>query len=115
MGKGKSDILNIRIEKGLKDGFDNFCKSIGMTMSGAVKLLVNYTIDQRKIPFQVEVANSVKGVYEGGKLQEKSTSLRIGKEAKEEFTKACDFIGIKKSMLIKMYMLNCINNGKLPF
>ena len=114
MTKVKKSVF-VRIEQGLKDEFNAFCSNCGMTVSGAVHLLVKNTINKKQIPFEVISSNSVKGKYEGGLKQDATLVVRLDEEVKEEFTRICDTIGVNMSLIIKMFMVNCINTGRMPF
>lgn len=115
MGKKNNDCMVIRIDKELKEGFEIFCREIGITVSGAVNLLVRNTIKQQKIPFKITSSNTVKTAYEGGNNQTLRTSIRFDENLKMEFRKICSEIGLPMSCIIKMFMLNCVKTGKLPF
>ena len=118
MKKGHKDVneyLSIRLNKNVKDEFETFCDSCGMTVSGAINLLVKKTIEERKIPFQISTMNEPIGAYEGGEPQTLRTSVRIDKRQREQFAEVCQSVGVPMSRLVKMFMLNCLNTGKVPF
>lgn len=107
--------MSIRLDETLKNTFEVFCKNCGMTLSGAVNMLVKQTIRENKIPFCITSAPEVLGFYEGGERQVGRASIRIDKESRTEFSKVCDNIDISMSRLVKMFMANCLNTGTMPF
>lgn len=109
------ETMAIRINEKLKNDFKDFCDRSGMTVSGAVKLLVYNTINKQQIPFQVVAADNGEIYSLGGTKYEKRTTIRIGRELNEGFTKVCETIGVSRSGIIKMFMVNCVVAGKLPF
>lgn len=104
--------MAIRIDANLKRDFETFCKSVGMTANSAVNLLMRRTVEMQRIPFEVTVNTIVQDSAEGQTLR---SALRVNGQLKKEFQATCKTIGIKMSRLIKMFMLSCISNGKLPF
>ena len=116
MTKRYNNHVNVRLDENLKRNFEAFCDDCEMTVSGAVNLLVRNTIKRRKIPFQVRTkATEAKGIHEGGEKQNVRISVRIDKENREEFKIVCEEIGIPVSRIIKVFMMYCVKNGKLPF
>lgn len=45
--------MSVRIDKDLKDQFDQFCDAVGMNASVAVNLFVRATLREQKIPFEI--------------------------------------------------------------
>lgn len=115
MAKELNEYMSIRLEKTLKENFEAFCESCGITVSGAISMLVKHTINEQKIPFRISATPEVMGIHEGGKKQIERISIRIDKEHREEFSKVCKHIGVPMGRIVKMFMANCLNNGKLPF
>lgn len=50
MAKNSDYYMSIRVDGQLKQNFDNFCRNCGMTVSGAISLLINQTIEKQAIP-----------------------------------------------------------------
>lgn len=118
MVKRYNEFITIRCEEGLKKSFETFCADCGMTVSGAVGLLVRNAIKEQRIPFAVDSSASLRvgGFYEGGSKQSVAFNVRVDKEIREEFKMVCEkVIGMSMSRLIKVFMLHCVKNGKLPF
>jgi addiction module RelB/DinJ family antitoxin len=115
MAKNSDYYMSIRVDGQLKQNFDNFCRNCGMTVSGAISLLINQTIEKQAIPFDVTESYIPKGMYEGGELQEKRIAVRVNDTSKKQFSLVCGKIGIPMGRLVKMFMLNCLHEGKLPF
>ena len=109
-----SFFVGVRVDRELKESFGVFCKKCGLTVSGAVNIMVKKAIDTKTIPFEVSVCEPI-GAYQGGEVQDMRISVRIEEEYKEAFMAVCDTIGISMSRIIKMYMLRCLSNGKIPF
>lgn len=115
MAKNSDYYMSIRVDGQLKQNFDNFCRNCGMTVSGAISLLINQTIEKQAISFDVTESYIPKGMYEGGELQEKRIAVRVNDTSKKQFSLVCGKIGIPMGRLVKMFMLNCLHEGKLPF
>ena len=45
--------ISIRMDEELKTEFDNFCKSIGLTMSAAICVFAKRVVAEQKIPFEL--------------------------------------------------------------
>ena len=110
----ESLFVGVRVEVELKESFDIFCERCGMTVSGAVNLMVKKAIDTQTIPFEISVCEPI-GAYQGGAVQEKRINVRIEDEYREAFKAVCDSVGISMSRIIKLYMLRCLSMGKIPF
>ena len=109
-----SYFIGVRVERELKENFENFCEKCGLTASGAVNIMVKKAIETKSIPFEVSICEPI-GVYQGGMEQDMRFSVRIEKEYREAFKAVCDAIGIPMSRIIKLYMLRCLSMGKIPF
>ena len=46
--------VNIRMDKNLKERFEEFCKNVGMTMSTAMSVFATRAVEEKKIPFEVK-------------------------------------------------------------
>lgn len=114
MEKRFNEYMSIRLHGDLKKDFEKFCNDCGMTVSAAVNLFVRNTIKEQMVPFEV-TAYDIKGYHEGGDKQLERTSIRIDKENRQAFSKVCASLGVPGGRIIKMFMVNCIANGKLPF
>ena len=116
MTKRFNDFVSIRLDSELKREFEAFCDSCGMTVSGAVNMLVGKVIEEHRIPFDVIGGDRKIGADEGGDTQILRASIRIDKDKREEFKAECERIpGQSMSRIIKMFMVHCINMGKLPW
>jgi len=49
----KQSALSIKMNKQVKEDFDNWCASVGMTSSTAVNLFVKAVLRERKLPFNI--------------------------------------------------------------
>lgn len=47
--------VSVRMDEELKTEFDNFCKSIGLTMSAAICVFAKRVVAEQKIPFELTV------------------------------------------------------------
>ncbi len=118
MTKRYNEFITIRCEEGLKKSFEKFCADCGMTVSGAVTMLVRNAIKEQRIPFAVDSSApfSVCGFYDGGSKQSVAYNVRVDKKIRDEYKTVCEEeIGMGMSRLIKIFMLHCVKNGKLPF
>lgn len=49
--------VSVRMDEELKTEFDNFCKSIGLTMSAAICVYAKRVVAEQKIPFELAAPN----------------------------------------------------------
>ena len=49
--------VNVRMDEELKTEFDDFCKSIGLTMSAAICVYAKRVVAEQKIPFELTAPN----------------------------------------------------------
>ena len=117
MSNSSDKFISVKISKELKGDFETFCARCGMTVSGAVSLLVSETLEENRLPFEItekaikRYENSIAGLdYQSGSIR-----VRIDPETRKEFANVCKSIGIPQGRIVKMFMLNCLDNGKLPF
>jgi len=54
--------ISIRIDKNLKDEFDNICDNFGMNISTAMTIFAKKVVSERKIPFEI-TENAEHGFY----------------------------------------------------
>jgi len=47
-------ILSVRMDDEVKNAFDAFCESVGLTPSAAVNLFVKMTLRENRIPFDIK-------------------------------------------------------------
>jgi DNA-damage-inducible protein J len=47
-------VLSVRMSESLKDRFDYFCKTAGMTASTAVNMFVRAALREKRIPFEIK-------------------------------------------------------------
>ncbi len=45
--------ISVRMDEDLKKEFDNFCKSIGLTMSATICVFAKRVVAEQKIPFEL--------------------------------------------------------------
>lgn len=109
-----SYFIGVRVERELKENFEIFCEKCGMTVSGAINIMVKKAIETKSIPFEVAICEPM-GVYQGGVEQDMRFSVRIEKRHRDAFRDVCNSIGIPMARIIKLYMLRCLSCGKIPF
>lgn len=102
--------LSLRINKKLRDDFSEFCKGAGIKISTAVNLLARECIKSGEIPFHIE---SQSNYVIGDEII--ITSINIDNDTKKKFSEACDMIGVPMGNLIRLYMMKCLDEGKIPF
>jgi DNA-damage-inducible protein J len=54
--------ISIRIDKQLKNDFDNICDNFGMNVSTAITIFAKKVVSERKIPFEI-TENDEYGFY----------------------------------------------------
>lgn len=109
----KNTGLTIRIDSQLKKDFTTFCDNAGISVSVAVNLLALTSVKEQKIPFEIKMVN-----YDRKSKGNKETVrilIRIEDKVKDNFSKICNKLGIPMSMVIRMYMLQCVEEEKIPF
>lgn len=52
--------VSVRMDEELKTEFDNFCKSIGLTMSAAICIYAKRVVAEQKIPFELSAPGDKK-------------------------------------------------------
>lgn len=109
-----NDYMTIRLHGDLKEDFDEFCMNCGTTVSAAVNLFASKTVKEGEIPFEV-TAYDIEGYHEGGEKQLSRTNIRLDKETRQAFAAVCARLGVPAGRVVKMFMVNCIMNGKFPF
>lgn len=105
--------LTIRVDKQLKEDFSEFCDKSGISLSSAVTHLASVIIRDGKIPFVIKMVdydNKIKGNKNDVRIM-----LRISDEVKANFSKICDTLGVSKSTVIKIFMMQCVDRGEFPF
>ena len=50
----------IRVDADLKKNFEEFCDSVGMSMSTAVNIFIKKAVNEQRIPFELTTGKSVK-------------------------------------------------------
>lgn len=110
--------LTVRMDKGLKADFEKFCGSCGMSVSAAIKLLIAEVIKTQSIPFPIVPTSNSRPIsmVEGGEYNNVSINIRLSVEMRDAFDETCKKIsGIPKARIIKMFMVQCLDTGKMPF
>lgn len=107
----KNEYLSVRIEPMLKKDFYEFCNKCGISASAAVNQLALKTIERGSIPFTIHVIDY--DIKKNGDT--KRISIRMKTELRKGFSEVCTKIGIPMSTVVKIFMLQCIDEGKFPF
>ena len=87
-----SGILKLRLEQSLKDEASLLAKSMGFTISDAVRMFLVKFVDEQKIPFDISIPNkqtikAIMDVENGNTVKVESFSnliAEIDKELEEE-------------------------------
>lgn len=109
----KNTGLTIRIDSQLKEDFAAFCDNAGISVSAAVNLLASTSVKEEKIPFEIKMVK-----YDRKSKGNKETVrilIRIEDNLKDSFSKICKKLGMPMSMVIRMYMLQCVEEEKILF
>lgn len=109
----KNTGLTIRVDKNLKNDFAEFCEKSGISVSAAINQLAVASINKGKIPFVISMVD-----YDRKNKSSKDITrvlVRIKDDLKSGFAKVCKDSGISMATVIKMFMLQCVGNGKFPF
>jgi len=106
-----NEYLSVRIDPKLKKDFYDFCKKSGLSVSAAVNQLAVKSVEKGSIPFTVRAVD-----YEVKRNGDTNrTSIRMRAELRQGFSDVCNKTGIPMSTVVKMFMLQCVANGKFPF
>ncbi|MCL2321519.1 MAG: type II toxin-antitoxin system RelB/DinJ family antitoxin [Oscillospiraceae bacterium] len=72
--------INIRIDEGLKQNFDNLCNDLGLTITTAITIFAKTAVRQQKIPFEISLdipnAETIEAIKE---VQEMKKNPSLGK------------------------------------
>ena len=109
----KTSRFAFRINKTLKYNFDEFCKNTGLSSSTAINIFVRRSIDTNTIPFAIETKNLLN--LQSKEEMNSQINVRMEPDAREQFKKICEKIGIPMSVVVKMFMVSCIENNSFPF
>lgn len=100
--------IAIRIDKELRRDFNNYCDSIGESMSDVIKKFVMEFIDDTLPPIEIEDFfygnKKKKSGGAGGRL-----NVRVDKEIKDKFFFKCERLGIPSSFILRNYVTKCAN------
>lgn len=109
----KNEGLTIRVDDQLKKDFTAFCDNAGISVAAAINLLASTSIKSQKIPFEIKMVSYDR--KNKGSKDNVRILIRIEDKLKSGFAQICKELGIPMSTVIKMYMLQCIEQGKIPF
>ena len=107
----KNEYISIRIEPQLKTDFYNFCRKSGISVSAAINQLAVKSLEKSSIPFVVKVVDY--DLNRVGNFQRITVRMKL--ELRKGFSELCSKNGIPMSMVIKMFMMQCIEKGMFPF
>ena len=106
----KIAFITLRIDEGLKNDFEKLCANMGTNLSSAITLLAGSCGRNNELPFNLEYNMNWKS---SDKVQPSRISIRIEEDKKKRFSEFCEERGISMSMIIKMFMIQCLDQGKL--
>ena len=110
----KIKYLSLRIEESLYEEFISVCYRMGIQYTTAINLFINKCVELDNLPFSLsETIQSFLKIIENEKM--KRLSIRVQEEHYQRFTEICDRIGIRKSRVVRIFILRCIDKGGLPF
>lgn len=110
----KIKYLSLRIEESLYEEFTSVCYRMGIQYTTAINLFINKCVELDNLPFSLsETIQSSLKIIENEKM--KRLSIRVQEEHYQRFTEICDRIGIRKSRVVRIFILRCIDKGGLPF
>lgn len=69
---------SLRMDEGLKNSFDAFCESVGLTATVAINMFAKKTVAEQRIPFEVNAAPRIVTREEA-----KKAFYQLRKEAKK--------------------------------
>jgi len=102
-----TDYFQIRINKELKNKFDELCKKKGLTPSMAIRLFAKNFIKSGKLAYDF---NSDRNYNDSNDVR---VSFRMENSMRELFAESSKKIGLSMSVLIRGYMDACVTEWQL--
>lgn len=103
--------LSVRLQPQLKEDFREFCDKSGISVNAAVNQLALKSIEKGSIPFTVHVLDY--DLKKNSKTQR--ICIRMKPELRNGFSEVCSKTGISMGTVVKIFMLQCIDEKKFPF
>lgn len=70
--------INIRIDSDIKPQFEEFCKNIGMSMSGAFNVFAHQAVREQKIPFNITAGDRFYSAHNIEALEKLVSDVKSG-------------------------------------
>lgn len=103
--------IQIRIDKKLKEDFDKLCTNLGTNLSSAITMLADSCGTKNELPFAIEYGMNWKNHEQA---QQERVIIRIEEDRKKRFAEFCKERGLSMSIVIKMFMIQCLEREKFP-
>lgn len=103
--------IQMRIDVELKKDFETLCGKLGLTCSQAITMLADSCGTKDELPFNIEYNMNWK---KSEAVQQERIAIRIEEDKKKRFSEFCDARGLNMSAVVKMFMIQCLEQGKLP-
>ncbi len=80
--------INIRIDKNLKEQFDNLCEELGVTMSSLINIFIKRAVREQGLPFALSIRDYNKETQKAIEDAEKGIGLHGPFDTVEEMMKS---------------------------
>ena len=114
----KTNYLGMRINGTLKDKFWDFCLQSGLSISAAVCMFAKKSVAEGTLPIEIitpENDELLKKMEREGGIADKRVSIRMDADLRSQFSDICEEVGISMSTALKIFMVQCVDKGKMPF
>jgi len=105
-----SKYLSLRIGSRLKEDFQKFCKSKGLSISKAVKIFAYYCLENGVTPYNI--AKTDKSDIDDNLIR---ISISMDIELRKKFSDACNKYDLPMSVFLRDFMNECVVKNKFPF
>ena len=105
-----SKYLSLRIGSKLKEDFQKFCKSRGLSISKAIKIFAYYCLENGVTPYNIAKTNNFK---EDDNLIR--ISISMDSELRKKFSDACNKYDLPMSLFLRDFMNECVVKNTFPF
>lgn len=103
-----NDVLTVKVNVALREDFRAFCKERGVSISAAVNMFVHALMKTNDFSFNKMVPDA-KYLPASGAIM----GIYLPAEVRTAFVKYCAERGAKMSTIVRSFMVNCVQTGKL--
>lgn len=116
----RTEYLSMRINGELKREFWDFCDNLHTNASALVAMLARKCVREESIPFEVISPEIDFGMRygtrgKGGGNADERVSFRMDNNLRLRFSAVCEEHYVSMSVVVRAFMVQCIEKGRLPF